>query len=480
MALTTVTVHGEFLDLDGLTPAVGTVTFRTLIELRDLVDNIVYPPADFVATLDLNGEFTIVLPATDNPDITPLNWVYQVYINTTTWRDTQYVQLPFAPGVTEYADLALLDYDPCTGLTTSLPLPPDPAALFVLKAGDTMTGNLIINANLQVSGDANVDGSLTAEYQGVNGDVMRLLSSVLSTNVTSGGVLTPNVDPTKIDISPMTGWIVDYDSSATPIGPTNPIITYVNYPGVTGLTPAFTPITHFRVDSTGTLIQQLNRLTPIQRRQSLQLGFTVTEAGTIIVDQTIPVIPSQLNNQLCDLMNTLGPFIEIGSRITPNGVNLTFNRTTGTIFTRAFGQVPNYLNPHLSTLTAQTPTNFRHMTALFPFASALTSILDVANYDPGGLGVVTPIGGGANTSTTFRIWAIANNTANEQILVQYGQNTYASLTAARDAIGSTNYIPTPLSTGGALVGWITATRTATNLSDPTQAVFTQAGQFDAP
>lgn len=344
----------------------------------------------------------------------------------------------------------------------------------------TVTNSANIGNDLTVGDDLNVGGTLVANYQGINGDVMRLLSSVLSTNVTSGGELTINADPTKIDISPMTGWIVDYNSTSAPIGPTNPAITYVSYPGVVGLTPAFVPITHFRVDSTGTLIQQLNRLTPAQRRQSLQLGFTITEAGTIIVDQTIPVVPSQLNNQLCDLMNTLGPFIETGSRLSANGANLTFNRASGTIFTRAFSQVPAYLDPHNSTLAAQTPTNFRHMTALFPFASALTSILDVANYDPGGLGVITPIGGGANTSTTFRVWAFANNTPNEQILVQYGQNTYASLIAARDAIGSTNYIPTPISTGGALVGWITVTRTATNLSDPTQAIFTQAGQFPAP
>ena len=46
----------------------------------------------------------------------PLNWVYQVYINTTGWTGAQYVQLPFAPGVTEYADLTPLDYDPCSGV----------------------------------------------------------------------------------------------------------------------------------------------------------------------------------------------------------------------------------------------------------------------------------------------------------------------------------------------------------------------------
>lgn len=114
MALTTVTLHGQILDLDGLTPAVGTVTFKTLIELNDIVDNVTYQPSTFVATLDLNGEFTIVLPATDNPDIVPVDWVYQAFMSTATWRETIYFRLPFSVGVVEFADLTRLDYDPCT------------------------------------------------------------------------------------------------------------------------------------------------------------------------------------------------------------------------------------------------------------------------------------------------------------------------------------------------------------------------------
>lgn len=114
MALTTITVHGEILNPDGLTPAVGSVTFRSLVELRDTVDNITYEPATWVETLDINGEFTVVLPTTDNPDITPLNWTYQVYVSTTAWRETFHIELPVALGpVAEFADLIPLD-DPTT------------------------------------------------------------------------------------------------------------------------------------------------------------------------------------------------------------------------------------------------------------------------------------------------------------------------------------------------------------------------------
>jgi hypothetical protein len=73
MALITIPVHGQILAPVTNVPAVGTVKFRILQELQDIVDNITYSPVTFTATLDLNGEFTINLPTTDNPDITPLN-----------------------------------------------------------------------------------------------------------------------------------------------------------------------------------------------------------------------------------------------------------------------------------------------------------------------------------------------------------------------------------------------------------------------
>jgi hypothetical protein len=104
----------------------------------------------------------------------------------------------------------------------------------------------------------------------------------------------------------------------------------------------------------------------------------------------------------------------------------------------------------------------------------------VANYDPGGLGVVTPVGGGANRSTNFRVWGFASPTTGDQVTIQYGQNTYSTLALAADSIGTGSYIPNPLFVDGALLGWISVIRSATNLSDPNQAIFTRAGKFATP
>jgi hypothetical protein len=471
MALTTVTLHGQILELDGLTPAVGTVTFKTLVELNDTVDNVTYQPSTFVATLDVNGEFTIVLPATDNPDVVPLNWVYQAFVSTTTWQETIYFQLPFVLGTVEFADLTRLDYDPCTQTVGGIPEPPDNPNLYVLKAGDTMTGPLIINSSLQVNGTAGVT------YGNTSLNIGQVLAMNASTCVLSGGELIPNADLTKIDISAMTGVIIDWDS-VNPTTGTNPNLTYVTWPGVVGLVPTFAPITWYMINSAGALVQQAAQPTPAQRRQNAVLGLTLTQGGVILVDQTLPTIPSQVGNQLADLMDSLGPFIDAGCVMTPNGVNRSINLSLGDTFSRAFSQVPDYEDPHNAVISAQTPIQFRHITRVTGSAGLLTNLLNVGFYDLGG--VVTPVGGGANTSTNFRVWGFANNTVTEQILIQYGQNTYASLAAAVAGIGSGNYIVQPATSLGALIGWITVTRTATNLSDPTQAVFTKSPKFPIP
>lgn len=357
----------------------------------------------------------------------------------------------------------------------------------VSRTGDTMSGDLALlgAADLSVQDDAtigddlDVGGTLTAPFTGVSLDVAQLLTMGLSTSIISGGEFTPNVDPTKVDISALTGYFVTYNSSA-PLSPTNPSLVYHTVAGHPGLVPAFNP-SFYLIDNTNVLIQQATPPTPTQRRTHLFVGVTAQDnLGNVIVDQTLPVTPSQLNNQLVDLMESLGPFSTSGNTLSANGANLTVNKTSGGIFARAFSQVPTFQDPHNAILAAQTPIQFRPITAILGFFGLLTSILDVANYDPNGLGVITPIGGGANTSTNFRVLGFANNTATEQILIQYGQRTYASLAAATQGIGSGTFIPNPAIAGGALLGWISVTRTATDLSNPAQAVFTKASKFATP
>lgn len=385
-----------------------------------------------------------------------------------------------------------------TGYTTG-----DPQKVDV--TGDSMTGDLTlagsgtdlsVGGNLTVTGSSSftgpitgtfdVSGTLLANYQGVpSAEVVRLLATTLSTGFVSGGNMSPNSgDSTKLDITAAAGWIVDYDVTS-PISSSNPSLTFVSMPAQSALTPTVgvpTGVTWWMVDEAGTITQQTTQPTPTQRRTHLVYGATAQVSNVIIVDQTLPTINTQPVHQLIDLMEALGPFIITGNRLTPDGANLTFNKAVGTAFVRAFSQIPMYNDPHTSTLAAQTPCQFRHITAVQGGAGALVTSLNVGFYDPSGAGVVTAIPGGANTATNFRVWGFASNTTTDQMLVQYGQNTYSTLSDARAAIGSTNYIVNPTAmSSGVLLGWISVIKSATNLSDPAQATFTSAtGKFETP
>lgn len=73
----TVTVTGKYVCLDG-TPVVGSVIFTGKIVARSIstLTNIV--PKQISVTLDENGAFSVPIPATDDPDITPNGWTYTV------------------------------------------------------------------------------------------------------------------------------------------------------------------------------------------------------------------------------------------------------------------------------------------------------------------------------------------------------------------------------------------------------------------
>lgn len=189
MALDTIDLHGIILAPVTGTPAVGTVTFKILDELRDDADNTIYAPQTFTATLDVNGEFTIELPVTDQASVTPLNWSYWVYVNTDIWTSgVFYIQLPAALGpVAEFADLLPVDLDPnsCT---------PDGSPCAPIGIVGTVT-----ELQAEVDELAEVLGSLEITVEGLENDVDLLQSDVATLQVTQGAlvntvnILTPAV-----------------------------------------------------------------------------------------------------------------------------------------------------------------------------------------------------------------------------------------------------------------------------------------------
>jgi len=306
----------------------------------------------------------------------------------------------------------------------------------------------------------------------------------LSTGIASGGNIRPNgLNPIAVDIDPFIGYI----SFVNQIGPQSPTIVKVDFPGATVQLDAAAQargITWWLVDGFGNIFQQATIPTNEQFRQYIVLGasFLDTSLGQIAQTQSLPVILPQLANQFNDLLIALGSFSISGNIISANGANLSINKSSGTIFARSFNHYTNGFltdNPHVADSPALTVAPFRRaLRGILPPATPISTTIDPANYDLNG--VLTPVGGGANNSTLQRIYLFASEDANNRLVVQYGQTVFSSLVNAVNAVGSGTYVPSQVAATGALIGYLAVTRTATNLSDPAQAVFINAGKFATP
>jgi hypothetical protein len=79
--VSTGTVTGTFVNVAG-DPKRGTVTFRpSFTRGLDAGADVVFVPEIVTASLDTQGHFSIQLAATDDPDLAPLNFTYNVEIH---------------------------------------------------------------------------------------------------------------------------------------------------------------------------------------------------------------------------------------------------------------------------------------------------------------------------------------------------------------------------------------------------------------
>lgn len=312
-------------------------------------------------------------------------------------------------------------------------------------------------------------------------DLFEVASATLSTGVLWGGSMVVNAgNPLAVDVDALVGYVVDVLTD-----PVRPTIRRVSAPAQTVVLDAAAQartLTWFVMDANGVLTQQAARPGNVQSRTHIVLGIVAQAAGAIYEIEAQPVILAQPGNQYFDLVESLRPFNILGNIVSPNGANLMLNVSAGTAYARAFNHFLNGVltnNPHVVNSVGQSPAQWRYSlrnTTVFP---PLTNLVDRTNYDLNG--VLTPVGGGANTSTVQRVWHFPTTIPANEFAIQYGQNTYSSLSNAINAIGSGTFVPHPeLSAAGVLVAYIAVTRTATNLSDPTQAMIITPGKFALP
>ena len=254
---------------------------------------------------------------------------------------------------------------------------------------------------------------------------------------------------TTINVSPMRGWFV-YNTGSQYA--TNPLVLNIYYTGGTNI--SITNIstadsTYLLINSGATLYQQTTFPTPQQRRENIYLGKVNHPNRTSIlnVNNTVDYDVSPMSS-LRDLWSPIR-LINQGIIPSPNGANLSFNTSAGTLWGNGIGWVTNELNPNSVSISGKTPASFFYRTQTGGTSSSVT-VIDPTKYDIGGvITSITP--SGSNDATNQRIYLYPTGVIN----VLYGQTRYATLAAAVAAIQSETFIPYPnAETTGILIGVI--------------------------
>jgi hypothetical protein len=142
---TLITVAGQLLKVDG-TPEIGTITFAAGVYSLYSHDSVAQVPSRMSVALDANGNFEIDVPATDDPDWSPVNWTYTLIIKLANDYSIYEVSIPYdTPG----GMLSLAELIP----TGAGPGPIDPgnyAPLVHTHSGEQITTGTIAVGRLPV------------------------------------------------------------------------------------------------------------------------------------------------------------------------------------------------------------------------------------------------------------------------------------------------------------------------------------------
>ena len=312
-------------------------------------------------------------------------------------------------------------------------------------------------------GDTQINSHADLTFNGVNA---KQIAYGTSTGCIEGGTLTVGTPNTTFSISDGFGTIVD-----TTTDPENPTAIRVSWTGKTNIPVtniATNLITFISIDVGGNVIQQTSRWTAQQHRDEIILGVVV-HVNKTIVDTTNPEISPQANvgAQISDILEGIG-FVNLdGNVFSANGANLNLDKSQGVMMGHGINFHNDPKNPHNLTLAQLTALTFQYR-----FSNgdngATGTVIDPDNIDDGAGGLTALAN---NQWSVQRIYSFTSN----NVKIQRGQASYASLDAAIAGIGTEAFVTEPsIAANGMLRGFIAVQEGTTDL---TNATFVEASKF---
>ncbi len=332
------------------------------------------------------------------------------------------------------------------------------------------------NTTLYIAQDTNFtyrwDGSAYADLK----VYIPELNTLGSTAVVEGMVASGTLGGTTVDI---TAGVVDfYDNT----DPDNPVLTRVNYAGDTGIAItniATSPVTYIGINNTGTIVQQSSLFTPSQRRNIATVAVVVHPASVIANVQEGRIPPSdQLANQMADLVLALGPINLSGNVITPNGANLSIDKTAGSLFAYGLNRANDPTDPSTVTLSSLTAPVFTYTwkDGSGGWNTAVTNVLNPTASDDGTGGATEPSNVVNNNNWSVqRVYITAGNV----VAIHYGQEEYGTSIQAIERFQAEDFETNPSLQGALFRGYIILRGGAADLTQESDAIFLEASKFGA-
>ena len=204
-------------------------------------------------------------------------------------------------------------------------------------------------------------------------------------------------------------------------------------------TPAYlttSPSSYIALDINKNVIQSAIPFDNADRRTLCLVGNVVHSNLTninVVNEIKAPIIAP--TNQLHDLIKAVGFLNLEGNLISPNGSNLSLNKSAGKIWGLGING-GDYLDPHVLTLPEQTAITFRYRLSVSPLVEYANRVtLDPTQFEPNGGGVLSPL------SNNNR-WSVQhlNIFQSGVVRVQYGQHEYDSFVKARNAAFTEQFV----------------------------------------
>jgi hypothetical protein len=287
------------------------------------------------------------------------------------------------------------------------------------------------------------------------------------TGVCEGGILSINADPTKFNISDGFGYIADLYSDPDPA---NAVITKVVWSGLTAQTVTnlgTSTVSFIYINSAGSIVQSTTEPTEATLRDYIYIGqlghSNLTSISTAISEPSVAQSPM---SQLRDLWGEIG-FVNAGNEISANGANLSINKSNGFLTGLGINFENAIKTPNRKNYPLQTLATIRRRTQTG--GTGTNTTLDVLNYDLSG--TVTTITG--TKAQNQRVFLLPSG----NIVIQYGQTLYNSLTDAIQGIETETFIKLENVKTGQLIAIISVLSTCTSLQDTNRARIKNVGKF---